>query len=277
MRGANERGFAFHYDPYNFDSNPELEFFQRLLQDVNVHPAEVEDVYFTGGLTDPSKTDFFVHYQGEDGRWHRYTPDFVIRKRPRPGAPAGSGRVLIVEVKSTQFESATREDERRFQLGEPPLTTEGRKAVALRKLEQINPDRLAYELVFARAGIVYNDLAEVRRFVREPERAYATDLATARALKDAILSADSAHVSTVILFGSRARGDARPDSDFDLLVLLHGVSPDEVRAFRLKLYRLFRGRDVIVEPWVMTVEEFEETKMVIGGLAHPAWTEGIPL
>jgi predicted nucleotidyltransferase len=103
------------------------------------------------------------------------------------------------------------------------------------------------------------------------------DLARARQLKDMIMAADRRHVSRVILFGSRARGDARPDSDFDLLVLLRGVTREEARTFRMPLYRLFRGQDLAVEPWVMTEEEFEETKSVIGGLAHPAWTEGIPL
>ncbi len=56
----------------------------------------------TGALTDPKKTDFYVEYRGEDGNWHRYTPDFVIRRK--------DGKCLIVEIKNAQFEEATRND-----------------------------------------------------------------------------------------------------------------------------------------------------------------------
>lgn len=123
----NPAGFGFHYDPYNFDSTPELEFFHHLLRELNVRPSEVEGIYFTGGLTDPAKTDFFVEYRGEDARWHRYTPDFLIRKRPRPGAPPGSGRMLIVEIKDARFRTAIADDERRVSRGEGSQTSEGRK------------------------------------------------------------------------------------------------------------------------------------------------------
>ena len=64
----NQAGFGFHYDPYNFDSNPERDFFEAVLRELNLHPGDVEDVYFTGGITDPAKTDFHVEYRGEDGR-----------------------------------------------------------------------------------------------------------------------------------------------------------------------------------------------------------------
>lgn len=277
MFRENPAGFGFHYDPYNFDSTPEMEFFLQILRDLNVHPAEVEDIYFTGGLTDPAKTDFYVEYRGEDGRWHRYTPDFVIRKRSRRGGRPGTGKALIVEIKDARFEAMTREDERRFDRGEEPLTTEGRKAIALKKLERLNPDRLKYQLVFVRGAVAYEQLAEVRRFVQEPEGVYEHDLAIAQRLKDLVLQADGGRVRRIILFGSRARGDAQPDSDFDLLVVFRDISPDEKRSYRLSLYRAFQDAGVTVEPWVMEEEEFEETKRVIGGLAYPAWKEGVLL
>jgi len=34
---------------------------------------------------------------------------------------------------------------------------------------------------------------------------------------------------------------------------------------------------VNAEPHVMGAEEFEESKTVIGGLAYPAWSEGVVL
>lgn len=43
----------------------------------------------------------------------------------------------------------------------------------------------------------------------------------------------------VILFGSRARGDAREDSDWDLLILTeYPVNPEKERQFRENLYDL---------------------------------------
>jgi hypothetical protein len=43
------------------------------------------------------------------------------------------------------------------------------------------------------------------------------------------------------------------------------------------LYRTLEAVPVAAEPWVMSEEEFEETKGVIGGLAYPASKEGVLL
>jgi type III restriction enzyme len=273
----NPAGFGFHYDPYNFDSRPELDFYQQVLAELNVQPAEVEDIYFTGGITDPAKTDFYVEYRGEDGRWHRYTPDFVIRKRARPGQPAGSGRVLIVEIKAPRFAAVTRADLERAARKEEAASSEGRKAIALARLAEVNPDRLKYELLFVDGPLGVDQMSPVQRFVREPERPYAADIVIATKLKERILAADGTRVSRIILFGSRARGDARPDSDYDVLVIVRGATRNELRAYHDRLYDVLRGLGATAEPWVMTEEEFEETRTVIGGLAYPAWTEGVVL
>jgi predicted nucleotidyltransferase len=272
--GENPGDFGFHYDPYNFDSVPERDFFEMVLRALNEDPKDVEDIYFTGGLTDPAKTDFHVQYRGEDGRWHRYTPDFVIRKRgPRPGA----GRVLVVEVKSDRFRQETAEDEARLARGEEPVFREGRKAVALRRLEKLNPKRLKYELVFVKDAVTYDETAPIRRFVREPERAYAYDAAVADRIKERILQSLGERVKRIILFGSRARGDAYADSDYDLLIVLDKLTPQEHHGMLVDLYRTVRACGAVVEPHVMAEEQFEETREVIGGLAYPAAHEGVLL
>lgn len=149
--------FGFHYTPYNFDSGPELDFFDQVLGLLEQDPDDIEDVYFTGGITDPAKTEFFVEYRDVDGHWRRYTPDFVIRRK--------DGRVLIVEIKDARFEAATRDDLERHRRGEPPITTEGRKAIALKQWERLDPERIRYEIVFAAENIPFGRMAPVREFV----------------------------------------------------------------------------------------------------------------
>jgi len=125
-----------------------------MLAELNVRPDEVEDIYFTGALTDPAKTDFFVEYKDDKGKWRKYTPDFVIRKKPPKGRPRGSGKVLIVEIKDARFENDAIDG--RF----------GRKAMALRAWEKLNPDRLKYEMVFTAAETVSTDqMAKAREFI----------------------------------------------------------------------------------------------------------------
>jgi hypothetical protein len=151
--------FGFHYTPYNFDSTPELSFFEQLIRELNLQPNSIEDIYFTGAITSPRQTDFYVEYKDVDGKWRRYTPDFIIRRK--------DGKCLIVELKDPRFKAATEEDLQRNRRGEDALTTEGRKAVALKKWEHLDPNRLKYELWFASGAISYEQLESARRFIQE--------------------------------------------------------------------------------------------------------------
>ena len=157
---------SFHYDPYGFDSRPEKDFLVRLLDGLDVDQEEVQDVLFTGGLTDRRKTDVFVEYEGEDGRWHDYYPDFVVR--------LCDGRVLIVEVKS--------EAER----GDVTNGEDGLKAAKMRELERLNPERVRYEMLFtASDSVLDSDLAAVKSYIDCPTSAPRPEGA-------AVLSADPA-------------------------------------------------------------------------------------
>jgi type III restriction enzyme len=120
--------FGFHYSPYNFDSNPELDLFQQALIMLNENPADIEDVYYIGAITDPGKTDFLFEYKGKDDRWHTYTPDFLIRKK--------NGKVLIIEVKMEKLRADDVEGEK------------GLKALKLQEIQGLNPDKVKYEILF---------------------------------------------------------------------------------------------------------------------------------
>ena len=78
----------------------------------------------------------------------------------------------------------------------------------------------------------------------------------------------------IYLFGSRARGDADPESDLDLLIVVSDPVGDR-RQRQSELQHALVGSRPIVEPWIMGRLEFEETKNVVGGLAYPATHEGV--
>ena len=63
----------------------------------------------------------------------------------------------------------------------------------------------------------------------------------------------------VILFGSRARGDYREDSDWDFLILLHQPLTRDLKEFILdKLYDLELQTDSVISTIIHTKSEWEK-------------------
>lgn len=140
MDAALARELSFHYEGYNFDSGPEKAFLDRTLALLRDNAHQIEGLWFTGGLTDPGKTGLSAEYLGTDGRWHRYTPDFVLRR--------ADGKHLIVEIKKDALSPDIESDEARHAQGKEALSAEGRKVVALKRWQALNPERLRYEVLF---------------------------------------------------------------------------------------------------------------------------------
>lgn len=80
------------------------------------------------------------------------------------------------------------------------------------------------------------------------------------------------HPEQIILFGSRARGDARPDSDVDLLVVM--AVEGSVREKRLEISLALPDLPVSVDVIVTTPENFAWRKEVVGTIEWPAAREG---
>lgn len=76
----------------------------------------------------------------------------------------------------------------------------------------------------------------------------------------------------IILFGSRARGDARPDSDVDLLVVFPYVENSFTAAVAIldELSGMGLAKDVVVS----TPEELAAYRHLIGTVFEPALREG---
>jgi hypothetical protein len=136
--------FGFHYSPYNFDSLPEKEFFENIIRELNEDPDEVEDIYFTGAISDPNKTDFFFEYKDKNGKWHTYTPDFLIRKK--------NGKMLIIEIKGEPFKDEQKEKE-------------------MRQVEKLNPEKLKYEILeTTRDELSFGEIEKVKKWIYNPQK-----------------------------------------------------------------------------------------------------------
>ncbi len=76
----------------------------------------------------------------------------------------------------------------------------------------------------------------------------------------------------IILFGSWARGDARPDSDIDLLVVLPQV--ENKRRAAVEVLRALNGLPLSKDVVVTTPEEIATRGNIIGDVLRPALREG---
>jgi len=80
------------------------------------------------------------------------------------------------------------------------------------------------------------------------------------------------HPQQVILFGSHARGEAGPDSDVDLLVVMEyeGAARDQGLEIRVALHDILVPKDIVVT----SPEDFAWRKDVVGTIEWPASREG---
>lgn len=86
---------------------------------------------------------------------------------------------------------------------------------------------------------------------------------------------DVLHPVQVWLFGSRARGQARPDSDWDMMAILPDDAPEQDLDLRSVWGRLRDLRLQRVELFTMTQSEFDAWRGALGTLAEIVASTGI--
>ena len=87
-------------------------------------------------------------------------------------------------------------------------------------------------------------------------------------------------LDSIFFFGSRARGDFKEGSDFDILIILKGKLPiKERRKLTVEVLRAlhtelrFTPFDIIVK----SREDFEEEKDIVNTISNEVFLEGIKL
>ncbi|MDK2372159.1 MAG: nucleotidyltransferase domain-containing protein [Candidatus Korarchaeota archaeon] len=102
-----------------------------------------------------------------------------------------------------------------------------------------------------------------------------------RVIKDIIVNtarSEGVEVKKIILFGSRARGNYREDSDWDLLIIVSDL-PDRriIRKLQYEVYRKLSQNRVYCDVIVVNEEYYTKHKNVVGSIAYYAQLEGRPI
>ncbi len=85
--------------------------------------------------------------------------------------------------------------------------------------------------------------------------------------------AEALRPESIILFGSRARGEAGAESDVDLLIVYAG--PDSKRDVKLRIRRLFPRQGFSMDLLVLTPDEYARQSGVANSAARVASSEGV--
>jgi predicted nucleotidyltransferase len=85
--------------------------------------------------------------------------------------------------------------------------------------------------------------------------------------------AQSIKPERIFLFGSRASGVCRDDSDVDLVVIYKG--PLSKRQVKLRIRKLFPHPDFSLDVFVLTPEDFENQKNIANTLAREVADKGV--
>jgi len=83
-------------------------------------------------------------------------------------------------------------------------------------------------------------------------------------------------IDKIILFGSRARGDYREDSDWDILIVTkEKLDRKKYLTFYSKIINILYEKNIQCDLVIMDKETFEKKKDIVNTIANEALIEGI--
>lgn len=86
------------------------------------------------------------------------------------------------------------------------------------------------------------------------------------------------HATQVVLFGSRARGNAEPDADYDLLVLLPGEpQADDWSAIRRAVIPIEVAHDTWIDLLVLSADSWHHGAYRAAAIRHEVARDGLAL
>ena len=87
---------------------------------------------------------------------------------------------------------------------------------------------------------------------------------------------DHFNPTKVFLFGSRARGNYGPNSDYDIYIVVKESKKSQLERMDEANFVLW-GREVPVDVFIYTEDEFDQAKHVLSSISHSVATEGVEL
>ena len=105
------------------------------------------------------------------------------------------------------------------------------------------------------------------------------DLPPINDLRDHLLSRLPGLIQRIVMYGSYARGEAREDSDVDVLVVVYKTSPsvvEEARAVRYEVMEQYQYHPLL-SLLVLSNKDWRELSKRSAGLKHNIEREGVTL
>ena len=84
-------------------------------------------------------------------------------------------------------------------------------------------------------------------------------------------------VTSVVVYGSKARGDDSPDSDIDVMIVLDNYTPQIEAAIDELVYDINLARDCLISVVIFGRRELEEGPMGESPLYKRILAEGVPV
>ncbi len=93
-----------------------------------------------------------------------------------------------------------------------------------------------------------------------------------------VLEAHAIHLEQVFLFGSQARGQSSPHSDWDLYILVtEDLQPQQRHQLVIEIKRELAKRRIPNDVVIQSVERFRRIRTYPGHISYEVAREGVPL